>query len=43
MWWTKEESKMPSMDIVSEVDEEELRNAVENSRRDVAGLPGVAA
>ncbi|KVX02831.1 YajQ family cyclic di-GMP-binding protein [Shewanella frigidimarina] len=28
---------MPSMDIVSEVDEEELRNAVENSRREVAG------
>jgi uncharacterized protein YajQ (UPF0234 family) len=28
---------MPSMDIVSEVDEEELRNAVENSRREVSG------
>ena len=28
---------MPSMDIVSEIDVEELRNAVENSRREVAG------
>ncbi|ARD21398.1 MULTISPECIES: YajQ family cyclic di-GMP-binding protein [Shewanella] len=28
---------MPSMDIVSEVDEVELRNAVENSRRELAG------
>ncbi|MDO6619155.1 MULTISPECIES: YajQ family cyclic di-GMP-binding protein [unclassified Shewanella] len=28
---------MPSMDVVSEVDEVELRNAVENSRRELAG------
>ncbi|MDD8059873.1 MULTISPECIES: YajQ family cyclic di-GMP-binding protein [Shewanella] len=27
---------MPSMDIVSEINEEELRNAVENSRREVS-------
>ena len=28
---------MPSFDIVSEVDEVELRNAVENSRRELSG------
>ncbi|WP_144213204.1 YajQ family cyclic di-GMP-binding protein [Shewanella donghaensis] len=28
---------MPSMDVVSEVDEVELRNAVDNSRRELAG------
>jgi len=27
---------MPSMDVISEIDEEELRNAVENSRREVS-------
>ncbi|GGP62819.1 UPF0234 protein [Shewanella algicola] len=27
---------MPSMDVISEIDEEELRNAVENTRREVS-------